>query len=316
MVDWMRAVARADDRLEAHRAVPALERRSPGRGGTTTRVPADLDGVRPITGPEIAALQPRVGNAAVCQLLQVQRDGLDDAWTTGGSPPANEGAGWSTGGPVPGGAGPVEEPGYGPPGTEPDEPAGKEDVQLNRWLTYSGSAMVVGGKWVVIASRPKSGGEPGVDTIRITGTTGEYGLPEPSPHPDVGGYLATVRTWSSADDAVVSPASGLTTVHIGQAFAPGSGQHLALSEAAQGGGGGAAAAGSSGQLLIRGSVGPAVKDLQIQLGIEADGIFGPGTERAVRQFQAENGLDADGIVGPKTHAALDFAQTIPATGGA
>jgi peptidoglycan hydrolase-like protein with peptidoglycan-binding domain len=105
-------------------------------------------------------------------------------------------------------------------------------------------------------------------------------------------------------------------VQIGQAFAPGSGEQLALSQAAQGGGGGAPAAGSSGQLLIRGSVGPAVKDLQIQLGIEADGIFGPGTERAVRQFQADNGLDADGIVGPKTHAALDFAQTIPATGGA
>ena len=95
--------------------------------------------------------------------------------------------------------------------------------------------MVVGGKWVVIASRPKSGGEPGVDTIQITGKTGEYGLPEPSPHPDVGGYFATVQVWSSSDEAVVSPTSGLTTVHIGQAFAPGSGQQLALSQAAQGG---------------------------------------------------------------------------------
>jgi hypothetical protein len=172
--------------------------------------------------------------------------------------------------------------------------------------------MVVGGKWVVIASRPKSGGEPGFDTIKITGTTGEYGLPRPSPHPDIGGYLATVRVWSSSDEAVVSPTSGLMTVQIGQAFAPGSGQQLALSQAAQAGG----APGSSGPLLIRGSVGPAVKGLQIQLGIEADGIFGPGTERAVREFQEVQGLDVDGIVGPKTHDALNGIGVVPATAGA
>jgi len=74
--------------------------------------------------------------------------------------------------------------------------------------------------------------------------------------------------------------------------------------------------GPKGQLLLRGSAGQAVVDLQIQLGIDADGIFGPGTERAVRQFQASQGLDVDGIVGPKTHAALDAIVVLPATGGA
>ena len=47
--------------------------------------------------------------------------------------------------------------------------------------------------------------------------------------------------------------------------------------------------------------------------LDADGIFGRGTQDAVRQFQRQQGLDADGIVGPKTWAALESAPPSGAT---
>jgi putative chitinase len=47
-----------------------------------------------------------------------------------------------------------------------------------------------------------------------------------------------------------------------------------------------------------GSKNDTVKAVQAALGLTADGIFGPGTERAVKAWQSTNGLDADGIVGP------------------
>jgi len=53
-----------------------------------------------------------------------------------------------------------------------------------------------------------------------------------------------------------------------------------------------------------GSRGPAVKYLQLRLGVFADGLFGPMTRRAVIRFQKSKGLVADGIVGPKTWKAL------------
>lgn len=53
-------------------------------------------------------------------------------------------------------------------------------------------------------------------------------------------------------------------------------------------------------LLRSGSTGKRVQELQTMLGIHADGIFGPITERHVRTFQSENNLKVDGIVGPKT----------------
>jgi putative chitinase len=57
-------------------------------------------------------------------------------------------------------------------------------------------------------------------------------------------------------------------------------------------------------VLRKGSRGEGVKIMQEALGIGADGIFGPGTERKLKEWQAANGLTADGIAGPATFAKL------------
>ena len=57
-------------------------------------------------------------------------------------------------------------------------------------------------------------------------------------------------------------------------------------------------------LLKVGSNGPLVKELQRALGIEADGIFGKGTESSVKQFQKDNNLTVDGLVGSRTWEAI------------
>lgn len=62
-------------------------------------------------------------------------------------------------------------------------------------------------------------------------------------------------------------------------------------------------------ILRNGSKGNEVKLLQEFLEISADGIFGPGTERAVKKWQAANNLVADGIVGPATWDAMGIATT-------
>ena len=61
-------------------------------------------------------------------------------------------------------------------------------------------------------------------------------------------------------------------------------------------------------LLKLGATGDEVKQVQSRLGITADGIFGPQTEREVKAWQAANGLVADGIVGDQTWAKM-FGQT-------
>ena len=53
-------------------------------------------------------------------------------------------------------------------------------------------------------------------------------------------------------------------------------------------------------LLKVGSKGDDVKKLQTKLGTNADGDFGPGTERLVKEWQTKNGLTSDGIVGDGT----------------
>lgn len=56
----------------------------------------------------------------------------------------------------------------------------------------------------------------------------------------------------------------------------------------------------------KGSRGDEVKQIQLALGLKADGIFGTQTENAVKKFQKENGLYTDGIVGKKTLNALNI----------
>ncbi|MER6481393.1 peptidoglycan-binding protein [Streptomyces filamentosus] len=56
--------------------------------------------------------------------------------------------------------------------------------------------------------------------------------------------------------------------------------------------------------LRTGSRGPAVKAVQVQLGLHPDGIYGTKTYNAVRAFQTRAGLKNDGVAGPKTWTAL------------
>jgi hypothetical protein len=67
------------------------------------------------------------------------------------------------------------------------------------------------------------------------------------------------------------------------------------------GGGRSPARRAAGRAAPRGG---GVRALQRALGIPADGIFGPGTERAVMRFQSRHRLAADGVVGPVTRRAL------------
>jgi peptidoglycan hydrolase-like protein with peptidoglycan-binding domain len=76
----------------------------------------------------------------------------------------------------------------------------------------------------------------------------------------------------------------------------------ALADPGSSGSGGASA--SSEVVVKRGDRGSAVRSIQRQLGIPADGVFGPMTERAVKRFQRRHDLVPDGIVGPLTRGAL------------
>ena len=67
-------------------------------------------------------------------------------------------------------------------------------------------------------------------------------------------------------------------------------------------------------MVERGDRGPDVREIQAALGIAADGIFGPQTERGVKRFQRRRGLLVDGVVGPQTRAALGLPATTSGAG--
>ena len=62
--------------------------------------------------------------------------------------------------------------------------------------------------------------------------------------------------------------------------------------------------------LLQLSFGRYTYNLQVGLGITADGDFGYNTDSAVRTFQTNNGLTVDGIVGANTKTALWNDSTI------
>ena len=67
----------------------------------------------------------------------------------------------------------------------------------------------------------------------------------------------------------------------------------------------AIAGGSQSAAMLRlGSTGRAVADVQRELGMEVDGIFGASTDQSVRVYQGNEDLAVDGIVGPQTWGAL------------
>ena len=57
-------------------------------------------------------------------------------------------------------------------------------------------------------------------------------------------------------------------------------------------------------VLRRGSRGDGVAIMQEALGLDADGVFGRGTERALKLWQTDNGLTPDGVAGPMTFEKL------------
>ena len=63
-------------------------------------------------------------------------------------------------------------------------------------------------------------------------------------------------------------------------------------------------------ILKKGMTGAPVKRMQEKLGIGADGMFGPGTEKAVKAFQEKSGLKADGIAGPDTFMAMGLEELV------
>ncbi|HHX8717969.1 peptidoglycan-binding domain-containing protein [Vibrio alginolyticus] len=57
--------------------------------------------------------------------------------------------------------------------------------------------------------------------------------------------------------------------------------------------------------LRNGSRGTDVRELQLNLGLNSDGVFGNGTEASVKKFQQKYGLSSDGIVGKDTWKKIE-----------
>lgn len=68
-------------------------------------------------------------------------------------------------------------------------------------------------------------------------------------------------------------------------------------------------------LMRYGDAGPGVRQLQEQLGIRADGIYGSATRASVISLQKRNNLLVDGVAGPATLSALGLPSYLASGGG-
>lgn len=68
-------------------------------------------------------------------------------------------------------------------------------------------------------------------------------------------------------------------------------------------------------ILMRGMLGEPVRVLQEKLGVNADGVFGAGTETALKDYQTQNGLRVDGIAGPDTFSSMGLHELVLLTVG-
>jgi cell wall-associated NlpC family hydrolase len=100
-------------------------------------------------------------------------------------------------------------------------------------------------------------------------------------------------------------ADGVVGPMTRRALGMGSGPVLKRRRGARGRGGRGHAGGHSSRRTVRGG---GVRSLQRVLGLPADGVFGPNTERAVKRFQRRHGLSVDGVVGPMTRRALGLGS--------
>jgi peptidoglycan hydrolase-like protein with peptidoglycan-binding domain len=63
-------------------------------------------------------------------------------------------------------------------------------------------------------------------------------------------------------------------------------------------------------ILKKGLSGEPVCRLQTKLGVKADGMFGPNTEKALKEWQTKNDLAADGVAGPDTFMAMGLYELV------
>ena len=64
-------------------------------------------------------------------------------------------------------------------------------------------------------------------------------------------------------------------------------------------------------MLKLGSQGEDVKNLQLRLGITADGVFGPKTEEALKEWQTKHGVISDGVAGPGILHRINCNSPLP-----